>query len=215
MEGSAPAEPRSNGSWTLQGAPSPNLDEGAPAHRKRICPAIEGIGSPVVFCPSHPNPMTTPSSPAPVKAILWGGMLGGLGDWLFAHLFYAWRLGVFQNVAGGILGRETARAGGVPTYALGVALHFLIAVIWAAIFWGLGRRLPALVKHPVPAGLGYGLVIYLGMNCVVLPLSALQVKFALPPLLSWPAAAHLVLVGLPIALVAKHFSAATVTKEQD
>jgi hypothetical protein len=151
--------------------------------------------------------MGTPSRSSACKAILLGGFLGGLGDWLFAHIFYAWRLGVFQNVAGGILGREVARSGGVPTYVLGVVLHFLIAMIWAAIFWGLSRRLPVLARHAVPAGLLYGLVIYLGMNCVVLPLSALHVQPALPPLLSWPAAAHLFLVGLPIALVARKYSA--------
>jgi hypothetical protein len=151
--------------------------------------------------------MPTPTSRPALKAILLGGFLGGLGDWLFAHIYYAWRLGVFQNVAGGLMGRDAARAGGVPTYVLGVSLHFLIAAIWAAIFWGLSRRIPALVKYALPAGLAYGLVIFLGMNCVVLPLSALHVPFGLPPLLSWAAAAHAVLVGLPMALVARRFSA--------
>ena len=146
------------------------------------------------------------SPPTALRAILWGGLLAAAGDYFFAHIFYAWRLGVFQNVAGGLIGRDPARAGGVPTYVLGVGLHFLIGVIWAAIFWGLSRRIPALLKHAVPAGLIYGLVVYLGMNCVVVPLSALHAPLKLPPLLSWPAAAHLVLVGLPIALAARKFS---------
>ena len=157
-----------------------------------------------MFC-WHPI-MNAPSPHPAFKAILWGGLLAAAGDYFFAHLFYAWRLGVFQNVAGGLIGRETARAGGVPTYVLGVGLHCLIGVIWAAIFWGLSRRIPALLKYAVPAGLVYGLVVYLGMNCVVVPLSALHAPFHLPPLLSWPAAAHLVLVGLPIALAARIFS---------
>ncbi len=148
------------------------------------------------------------------KAILWGGLLAGLGDYLFAHAYYAWRLGVFQNVAGGLVGREAARAGGVPSYLLGVFLHFLIAMIWAALFWLLSRRLPVLVKHAVPGGLTYGLVVYLGMNCVVLPLSALAVPLTLPPLLSWPAAAHLLLVGLPIALAARKFGATAVPDQR-
>jgi hypothetical protein len=152
-----------------------------------------------------------PSHPA-LKAILLGGLLAGLGDYLFAHIYFGWkvgelRLGVFQNVAGGILGRETARAGGVPTYLLGVSLHFLIATIWAAIFWAASRKLPVLVKYAVPAGLVYGLVIYLGMNCVVVPLSALHAPVQLPALLSWGSAVHLFLVGLPIALAARRFGA--------
>jgi hypothetical protein len=89
---------------------------------------------------------------------------------------------------------------------LGTGLHFVIAVIWAAIFWALSRRLPVLLRYAIPAGVLYGLVIYLGMNCAVLPLSALHVPLRLPPLLSWPALAHLLLVGLPIALAARKFS---------
>ena len=158
----------------------------------------------MVFC-CHPAMSRSTSHPA-LKAILWGGLLAAAGDFFFAHLFYAWRLGVFQNVAGGLIGRDVARAGGVPTYVLGVSLHCLIGIIWAAIFWGLSRRIPALVKYAEPAGLVYGLIVYLGMNCVVVPLSALHAPLALPPLLSWPAAAHLVLVGLPIALVARYYS---------
>lgn len=141
-----------------------------------------------------------------LKAILWGGLFTGVGDYLFAHFHYGWRLGVFQNVAGGVLGRDVARAGGVPMYLLGMTLHFLIAFIWAALFWGLSRRLLMLTRHAIPAGLVYGLVVYLGMNCVVLPLSALQVPLKMPPLLSWPVAAHLLLVGLPIALAARHYA---------
>lgn len=144
-----------------------------------------------------------------LKAILWGGLLAGLGDYLFAHWHYGWRLGVFQNVAGGLIGVQSARAGGVPTYLFGVVLHFLIATGWAALFWALARRLPLVVKHAVPAGLLYGLAVYLGMNCVVLPLSAIHAPLRLPPLLSWPAAAHLLLVGLPIALAARRFSPRT------
>jgi hypothetical protein len=148
---------------------------------------------------------TAPTAPA-LQAILWGGLLAGAGDYFFALGFYGWKLGVFQNVAGGLIGLQAARAGGGPTFALGTVLHFLIAFIWAALFWGLSRRLPFLVKHAVPAGLLYGLVVYFGMNCIVLPLSALQVPLRLPSLLSWPAAAHVVLVGLPIALLARKYA---------
>jgi len=155
--------------------------------------------------PDTPPPVQTRALPA----ILWGGLLAGAGDFFFPLCYYGWKLGVFQTVAGGLIGREAARAGGVPTFVLGTLLHFLIAVIWAALFWGLSRRLPFLLKYAIPAGLVYGLVVYLGMNCVVLPLSALQTPLRLPPLLSWPAAAHLLLVGLPIALAARKFSRAT------
>lgn len=150
--------------------------------------------------------MSPAPPPSALKAILWGGLLAGAGDYFFALFFYGWKLGVFQNVAGGVIGREAARAGGVTTFALGTLLHFIIAIIWAAMFWGASRRLPVLVKQAIPAGLLYGLVVFYGMNCVVLPLSALHVPLRLPALVSWPAAAHMLLVGLPIALAARKFT---------
>lgn len=140
------------------------------------------------------------------KAILSGGLLAGIGDYFFALSFYGWKLGVFQSVAGGLIGREAARSGGMPTFILGTTLHFIIAGIWAALFWALSRRLPVLVKQAIPAGLVYGLVVFYGMNLVVLPLSALQTKAWPPSLAPWPIVAHMLLVGLPIALVARQFS---------
>jgi hypothetical protein len=147
--------------------------------------------------------------PAPrpgLKAILWGGLLAGAGDYFFALSYYGWKLGVFQNVAGGLIGLKAARAGGVPTFVLGSVLHFLVAAIWAAIFWGLSRRMPALLRHAVPAGLVYGLVVYYGMNCMVLPLSALAMPFRFPAFDPWVIAAHMVLVGLPIAVTARKYA---------
>lgn len=140
------------------------------------------------------------------KAIFWGGAIAGVADYVFALSYYGWRMGVFQNVAGGLIGIEAARAGGVWTFLLGTVLHFLIAGIWAAIFWVLARRIRVLVQWWALAGMAYGLVVYVGMNCVVLPLSALHVPLRWPPLLSWPAAAHVFLVGLPIALVTRRYA---------
>jgi hypothetical protein len=141
-----------------------------------------------------------------MSAILSGGLLAGTGDLVFAFVYYGFKLGVFQGVAGGLLGRAAARAGGVPTFLLGVALHYGIAVIWAALFWAASRRLALLRNQAVPAGLLYGLVIFYGMNCIVLPLSALHTQGWPPPFAPWPMAMHMLVVGLPIALAARYFS---------
>jgi len=146
----------------------------------------------------------------PWRAILWGGLLGGLGDFLFAFIFYGWKIRVFQSVAAGLLGREVAFAGGAPTFALGVGLHFLIGIIWAALFHVLTRLLPALIRstaNTVLAGLLFGLVVFYGMNSVVLPLSALHTQAWPPAWAPWPITAHMLVVGLPIALVARRYSA--------
>lgn len=154
--------------------------------------------------------MTSPTSNS-VKAILWGGSLGGLGDFLFAFIFYGWKIRVFQSVAAGLIGRDAAFAGGVPTFLLGVFLHFVIGIIWAALFWMISRRMTAMIRHTIPAGLAWGVVVFYGMNCVVLPLSALHGKAWPPPwpwVAPWPLAAHMLVVGLPIAWAAKKFSGA-------
>ncbi len=148
--------------------------------------------------------MTSPT-PNLRKAILVGGLLGGLGDFLFAFVFYGWKIRVFQSVAAGLIGKDAAFAGGVPTFLFGVVLHFVIGIIWAALFCLLARRVPALLRYAIPAGLAWGLVVYFGMNSVVLPLSALHTKAWPPNLAPWPIAGHMLLVGLPIALAARKF----------
>jgi len=150
--------------------------------------------------------MPAPVASSALKAILWGGLLAGALDLVFAFSYYGPKLGVMQSVAGGLIGRKSALEGGVPTFLLGVALHFLVASIWAAIFWIASRRVPALIRHAIPAGLIYGLVVYYGMNCIVLPLSTLQTKAWPPPFALWPVAAHVFLVGLPIAWLARKYS---------
>jgi hypothetical protein len=143
------------------------------------------------------------ATPSALKAVLQGGLLAGALDLIFAFAYYGLKPGVMQSVAGGLMGRKAALEGGVPTFLLGLVLHFLVACIWAALFWIASRRVPALVRHVIPAGLIYGLVVYYGMNCIVLPLSALHTKPWPPPFAPWPVAAHLFLVGLPIAWLAR------------
>lgn len=156
-----------------------------------------------------PAKISATTSVHTLRAILLGGLLGGTGDLIFAFVFYGFKLRVFQSVAAGLIGRAAAFDGGVPTFLLGVLLHYVIALIWAALFWTASRTLPALVKHAIPAGLGYGLIIYFGMNSVVLPLSALHAKAWPPNLAAWPIVMHMLVVGLPIALVAGKFSKAS------
>jgi hypothetical protein len=154
-----------------------------------------------------------PSSERPraARAILWGGLLAGLGDIMFAFVV-SWLLAsvgpvrVLQSVAGGLLG-EAAKTGGMATAALGGALHFFIAFCAAAVYWLASRRLGVLVRHPVFCGLLYGVAVYVFMYFVVVPLSAAYFKptFTLSSVLR-NAAGHMLLVGLPIALAARRYS---------
>jgi hypothetical protein len=84
---------------------------------------------------------------------------------------------------------------------LGLATHFALMAIMAAAFVLAARNWPGLLKDPVQSGILYGLVTYVAMNLVVVPL-----RFG-----NWPPTprsvatqlfAHILLVGIPIALIA-------------
>ncbi len=137
------------------------------------------------------------------RAIVWGGLVAGTGDLVFALGHYGMKLKVFQTVAAGLIGRDAAFSGGEATFALGVALHYGISLIWAAIFCVAALRLPALLRNATAAGLAYGFVVYFGMNHVVLPLSALHTPFWPPKLDAAAIAAHCFVFGFPIALAAR------------
>jgi hypothetical protein len=147
----------------------------------------------------------------PVPAILLGGLIAGTLDISYACIFGYIRRGanpvrVLQSVASGALGRS-AFDGGPKTAALGLVFHFLIATIAAAVYYLASRPIRFLVNSPFICGPLYGVGIYLVMNFVVLPLSAIGSRPALPlPVLIGGLLIHTVGIGLPIALVVRRYS---------
>jgi hypothetical protein len=113
-----------------------------------------------------------------------------------------------QSVAAGVLGREATK-GGAMTAALGLLLHFLIMSGIATTFYILSRRIPVLTKHWLPCGIAYGVVVYLVMSFVVVPLSAFPGS-VVPSLAAFVQGAltHIVCVGLPIAFITHRLSPA-------
>jgi uncharacterized membrane protein YagU involved in acid resistance len=147
---------------------------------------------------------------SPRRAIVYGGLTVAVLDGLDAIVFFGLRSGVgpvriFKGIAGGLLGREAALAGGWPTALLGVAMHCTIATTIVAVFVLLSRRFPLLAQRPFVWGPLYGIGAYLVMNLVVLPLSALHgtgLPSALPVLLNG-ILIHIIGVGTPSALFAR------------
>jgi hypothetical protein len=91
--------------------------------------------------------------------------------------------------------------------ALGVALHFFIAFSAAAIYYLASRKLKILLRAAPVCGMMYGAAIFLCMRWIVLPLSAAP-HFKSTPLGFWTDfASHVFFVGLPIALLARRYSA--------
>jgi hypothetical protein len=154
---------------------------------------------------------TSGSGSRAALAILGGGLLGGLFDITYACVVWAIRAGVTpirvgQSVASGLLGREAALAGGVPVGILGLVLHFLMTILMAAVYYAAATRIPLLVKRAVPCGILYGLGIYLVMNFIVLPLSAIGKMGGTAPwvVLIPEILVHMFGVGLTIALFTRH-----------
>ena len=134
------------------------------------------------------------------------GLLIGIFDLLDAIIYYG-TLGVTpikipQSIASGVLGRVAYRDGLVSA-AFGVALHFFIAFVIAAVYILASRRLP-LSRRPILSGTAYGLVVYFFMNYVVLPLSNVYPRphFARGPFING-IIGHILLIGIPIAIIAR------------
>jgi uncharacterized membrane protein YagU involved in acid resistance len=137
---------------------------------------------------------------------LLGGTIAGSLDIVYAFVAYGARgaspVDVLQSVASGLLGRD-AYAGGGQTAMLGLALHFSIATLMAGGFVALSGLAPVVLRKPLLAGAIYGLVLYVFMTYVVVPLSAAYP--GTPPQGYYFAGArfaHVALVGIPIAWVA-------------
>lgn len=146
-----------------------------------------------------------------LTAILLGGLIAGTLDITYACVYsYLMRgtspVRILQSVASGVLGAN-AFTGGKKAAALGLALHFLIATIAAAIYYLASRRLRFLITQAIICGIIFGVCVYLVMNFVVLPLSAISFKMSYP----WPSLIgglliHMFGIGLPISLVVRRYS---------
>jgi uncharacterized membrane protein YagU involved in acid resistance len=155
------------------------------------------------------NEAATPGRPRAFNTILYGGLAVGVLDILDAMTFFGIRNGltpirVLQSVARGLLG-SASYSGGLKTALLGLLLHFLIAFILATVYYVASGILPLVIRHAVPAGLIYGVAVYFVMTYVVLPYSAVGPRSAPIPWLVFlnGVIGHALLVGLPIALIAR------------
>ena len=131
------------------------------------------------------------------RAVLVGGLIAGALDLSAAFIFYGW--GVPRGIASGMLG-ASARQGGVGTWILGVCLHFFIALSAAAVYYMASRKLEFLKEHALVCGLFFGIAVFLVMNLIVVPLSAIHFRgpYELGGLIQG-LLVHMFCVGLPIS----------------
>ncbi len=144
-------------------------------------------------------------SRSPLMTVLTGGLVVGALDGAYAVLFSAFHgvsaARVFQSVASGFYGRDSYSKG-MATVALGVVLHFFIATSVVFVYWVAARRFAFLRTHAIACGAFYGILVYLFMNLVVIPLSAVPFRPRLPAVIGG-VIVHIVLIGIPAALFAR------------
>ena len=147
------------------------------------------------------NAATTTNNSAR-NLVLLAGFTAGLADFLFASITRTMNGGSWMDpwkgVAGCLIG-PAARAGGFEIVLLGVALHFFICFVAAALLYFILKKLPALPRQWLLVAVVYGIVFMLVMNYVVAPLSL--ARRSIYPVETLPVNAfwHVVLVGLTSA----------------
>ena len=144
------------------------------------------------------------------QAIVTGWLLCGVLD-IAAACVQAWGQAgrapadVLKGVASALWGRA-ALDGGAGMAAIGLVMHFTVALTATLVFYGLSRRVaflrtaPLLVVGPI-----YGVIVFCAMNYGTLPLLSWLRSFYLgtaprwPGSMSWPQLwIHMAFVGLPI-----------------
>jgi len=142
--------------------------------------------------------------PNALLAVFVGGLLAGSLD--LGAAFISYGAGVPRAIAAGLLGPTAAR-GGLGSYVLGIALQFFIATSAAAVYCAASRKLTFLKEHALVCGLFYGIAVFLVMNLIVVPLSALHSRgpFYLAGLIQG-LLVHMFLIGLPISFSVRQYA---------
>ena len=91
---------------------------------------------------------------------------------------------------------------GAAGSATGLLVHFTLMAIMAAAYIWFARTRVHLRDMPIRAGVAYGVLTYIIMNLIVVPLRFGMPVSPKPISIATQLFAHVVLVGIPIALIA-------------
>ena len=103
-----------------------------------------------------------------LRPILWATLVAGTLDILAAFLFAGAVAPVLRTVASGPLGDGLADGPGGPV--LGLLVHFSIMAAMVAAYFLAATKLPLLGRMWVAMGLLYGVVLWIAMYWIVMPL---------------------------------------------
>ncbi|NJM25025.1 MAG: DUF1440 domain-containing protein [Bacteroidia bacterium] len=141
--------------------------------------------------------------------LLLSGLLVGTLDIVAACVSYMIKTGgnpkvVLVYIASAVFGKE-AFSGGDGMAAIGLLFHYLIAFGWTVLFFVIYPFVSTRIKNAWLLGVVYGLVVWSGMNLIVLPLTALTHS---PITLNGALVAATVLIvaiGIPLSFMARRY----------
>lgn len=142
-------------------------------------------------------------------AVLTGGAASAFLDGLAATIDFRMRgisfVRLWQGVASGALGPSSFQRGNISVL-LGLGFHILIATTSAFVFNVSANYAPLLLAHYIASGMLYGIAVYIVMNFVVIPRSAMPPRPFVLAIMIRQLLIHIACVGLPISIAAHYFS---------
>jgi hypothetical protein len=149
----------------------------------------------------HSGARTLPVSRAILYATLVVGVLDATDGVIFLGLHGKNPIQVLQYIASGLLGARSF-TGGFASAGLGLVLHFAVSLVVATIYILASRRVAVLRTQWVLSGLMYGAAVWVVMNLVVLPITAVVRGPITTAAVVNGVIGHALFVGLPSAFFA-------------
>jgi len=152
------------------------------------------------------NTLRTTLPTSALFTILAGGAIAGSLDLAFAFTYAGMHgaspLRVLQFIASGLLGKDSFGFGWWSGM-LGAVCHYTILTVATSLYLVASRRFSALAQHAFICGPLYGVTIYMVMNFIIVPLSAVHTGGHTLEGVIFDMGSHLFFVGLPIALLVR------------
>ena len=140
--------------------------------------------------------------------ILVTGLIAGALDLLAATLYFLARgnnqpSALFRYIASAVYGK-TAFTGGVGMIAIGILFHFGIALFWVGCYFVIYPLIRNLNTGIVTDAVAYGLLVWIVMNLVVVPLSRAARRPAPLSFILINMVILMIAIGMPCAYAARH-----------
>jgi uncharacterized membrane protein YagU involved in acid resistance len=141
----------------------------------------------------------TAAPAATILASLSAGLVAGTTNLIAAGAIFGGTLTHgLQQIASGLFG-DAAFEGGASLALLGAGLHYFISIVAAGLYCALAIRRRWWRDRWLVGGTLFGVVAYLVMNLVIVPLSNAPNPDFSPAIIAKELVAHTVMFGIPIA----------------